>query len=469
MTEHKLPAIRGPLTAKQIAQKMKSGHSVFSPSGAEMTTTCPESLVINALAPDDTTYESAEGTVAHWLAEKWLKNGFRPTKWIGRVRTVKDFEIEITDEMMEFVGDFVRVCKKLAKRSDESFTERRVDISDLTPIPNQGGTMDYGGMGPGWLKVVDLKYGKEVVLAFDEVTGKINKQLGIYAWGVFLEFDWLYNFQEITIAISQPRVIPGYTEVTISREELIEFADEVRAKWAYNWANPTGRVPSIKGCRWCATRHNCSALYVWADEQLADIAFRNHDDDDDDIEDAVYEEIIPAEKLATANAVILDEFAPSPFPKLPAPAELSTKAMEKLLRYRKLMDQFFKAMADELLDRAISDEIDLTWWKIVMSRSQRKWVEDEDHIIAELERAGLKRQYMFKTVMLSPAEMERMLHTKLKMKLGDAKKLLASSELAWQPPGQKTLAPRSDRRKALPKDGDVFRNHDDPDTENREG
>lgn len=468
MSEHKLPAIRGPLTAKQIAKKMASGHSVFSPSGAEMTTTCPESLVINALADDDTTYESAEGTVAHWLAEKWLKKRQRPTSWIGRTRTVKGFDIEITDEMMEFVGDFVRKCRELRKIAEHSFTEGRVDISDLTPIPNQGGTMDFGGLGPGWMKVIDLKYGKEVVLAFDEVTGKINKQLGIYAWGIFCEWDWLYNFQEITIAISQPRVIPGYTEVTVSREELIEFAAEVRAKWAYNWANPTGRVPSIKGCRWCATRHNCSALYVWADEQLADIAFRNHDEDED-IEDAVYEEIIPAEKLAAANAVILDEFAPSPFPKLPVPAELSTKAMEKLLRYRKLMDQFFKAMADELLNRAVSDEIDLTWWKIVMSRSLRKWTEDEDYIVDTLEAAGLKRKFMYKTVMLSPAEMERELHTRLKMPLGQAKKLLADAELAWQPPGQKTLAPKSDRRKALPKDGDVFRNHDDPDTENREG
>ena len=98
MTEHKLPALRGPLTAKQIAKKMASGHSVFSPSGAEMTTTCAESLVINALAPDDTNIDSATGTVAHWLAEKWLKSGKRPDRWIGRTRTVKDFTIEIDEE-----------------------------------------------------------------------------------------------------------------------------------------------------------------------------------------------------------------------------------------------------------------------------------------------------------------------------------------------------------------------------------
>lgn len=464
MSEHKLPAIKGPLTPAQIAKKMAGGHSVFSPSGAEMTTTCPESLVINALAEDDTNIDSATGTVAHWLAEKWLKTGRRPDRWIGRTRTVKDFTIDIDEEMLEFVGDFVRRCQDLAKVSDESFTERHVDISDLTPIPDQGGTLDFGGMGPGWIKIVDLKYGKEPVLAFDPVAGTINKQLGIYAWGVFLEFDWLYHFEEITLCISQPRLTHGYSEVTISRAELIEFADMIRSKWAYTWANPKGRVPSIKGCRWCAIRAKCPALYLFMAEQTADAGFRNHDEDEDVIE-AEWEEVISEEKMKSANAVILDEFAPSPFPDLPKPVELNTRAMEKLLRYRKLMENFFNAIQAELLDRAISDEEELVWWKLVMGRTLRKWVDDEDFIVETLEEAGLKRRYMFKTVMLSPAEMERMLHTKLKMKLADAKKLLAEAGLAVQPPGQKTLAPKSDRRKALPKDTDVFRNHDDLDTE----
>lgn len=100
-----------------------------------------------------------------------------------------------------------------------------------------------------------------------------------------------------------------------------------------------------------------------------------------------------------------------------------------------------------------------------MGRTIRKWIDDENWIIEELEKIGLKRKYMLKTVMLSPAEMERMLHTKVGMKLADAKKLLADVGLAVQPPGQKTLAPKSDRRKALPKDTGVFRNWDTEESE----
>lgn len=465
MSEHKLPVVAGPLTAAQIAKKAASGHSVFSPSGAEGSTTCPEYIWINALAEDDTNIDSATGTVAHWLAEKWLKTGKRPTKWIGRTRTVKDFEIEIDEEMLEFVGEFVRQCQELADEAEESFTERRVDISDLTPIPDQGGTLDFGGMGVGWLKIVDLKYGKEQVVAFDPATGKINKQLGIYAWGVFLEYDWLYNFQKITLAISHPRIAGGSTEVTISREELIEFADMIRSKWAHNWANPRGRVPSIKGCRWCAARATCPALYVFMSQDLDDV-FRNHDDEE--IIDAEWEEVISEERMEQANELILDQFEPSPFPKLPKPVELSTRAMEKLLRYRKFMENFFNSIAAELLERAISDEEDLKWWKIVQSRSNRKMVDDEDYIVEALESIGLKRKDMYKTVMLSPAELERKLHTKLKITLAEAKRLLASADVTVQPPGQKTLAAKSDRRKALPKDGDVFRNHELLDAEESE-
>lgn len=451
----KLPALRGPLTRKQILKKMAGGHAVFSPSGAEMTTTCAESIVINALADDEPSIDSATGTVAHWLAEKWLKTGKRPDRFIGTTRVESGFEVDIDEEMMEFVGDFVRHCQALAKIAEESFTERRVDISDLTPIPDQGGTLDFGAMGAGWLKIVDLKYGKEQVQAFNDESGMINKQLGIYAWGIFLEFDWLYNFQKITVAIVQPRLHGGYSEYTITREELKAFARKIRAAWAYNWANPTTRQASVKGCRWCAGRASCGALYLLAVKATSDVG-RNHDE----IEDGEFEEVVTSKELVAAESRILDEFEPSPFPKLPDPTKLSTAAMEKLLTYRKLMDTFFHAIEQELLSRAISDEEDLRRWKVVMSRSRRAFVDDWDQVVELAESKGLDRSHLFKTTKVSPAELERIFHTKLKMKLADAKRLLASSGLVVQPPGNKTLAPKSDNRKALPKETDVFRNWD---------
>ncbi len=69
MSEHRLPALIGPLTPAQIAEQMATGHSVFSPSASEMTMTCEDSLWLNVVAEDRQTYEAAEGTVAHAMGE----------------------------------------------------------------------------------------------------------------------------------------------------------------------------------------------------------------------------------------------------------------------------------------------------------------------------------------------------------------------------------------------------------------
>src|SRR3546814_4067178 len=74
---------------------------------------------------------------------------------------------------------------------------------------------------------------------------------------------------------------------------------------------------------------------------------------------------ISRERMDAANDVILDEFATSPFPDMPKPPELSTLALSKLLRYQKMMESFFNAVRAELLNRAVSKEEELLWWKVV--------------------------------------------------------------------------------------------------------
>lgn len=452
MTEHRLPALIAPLSPAEIAAKMATGHSVFGPSGAEMTMTCAESLVLNARAEDRQTYEAAEGTVAHSCLEEWFNTGIRPDKWIGMIEIVGGFEVEITDEMLTFVGDVYDWLMLETEGAEEWSAEQHVDISKLTPIPGQGGTADFVAFRWQHMTIGDLKYGKDPVFAEN------NKQLQVYALGIFYAWDWLYNFQTIKIMIGQPRVPGGMTEWTISRDELLSFADFARERWAAAWVPGADRTPSIKGCRWCAVRATCPALYLFAAEDLD--VFEDHDalDAANAIID-VTPTSVTYERMAGVNEIILDEFEPSPFPALPSPPEMSTLAMSKLLRYRKLMETFFNAIAQELLTRAISHEEELIWWKIVESRSRRKWVEDEEWIVNRLTAMGLKRSDIFVTKMRSPAEMERVLHTKLKITLKEAKASIEDG-MTVKPPGQKTLAQQSDTRKALPKDTDVFFNYD---------
>lgn len=469
MTEHAL-VLTGPLSPEEIAAKMATGHSVYSPSGGEMTMTCEESLYLNAVAEDRQTYEGAEGTVAHAMAEEWLKSGERPDRRIGDMVEIGGFEIEVTDEMLGFVGDFVKLCERESEDAEMCESEKHVDVSHLTPIPDQGGTMDFTALFWQYLIVVDLKFGKEKVEAFyfdDAGKRHINKQLGVYASGVFREWDWLYNFQQIKIIISQPRLPVPISEVIITREELLEFEDFARERWARTWKprDQLTRTPSVKGCRWCAKRADCSALYLFLSE--ATDVFSTWDEDEGDVIEGQYEQVSYDNKqLALANETILDPLSPSPFPSLPDPRELSTRSMAKLLRYRKLMENFFNSIERELLDRAISHEEEIPWWKLVEGRSNRKFVDDVDFIAKKMTDWGLKKSDLYKTVMLSPAQLETELHTLLnkgkkprekgRISLEKVKTMIEEAGLTVKPPGQKTLAAQSDNRSALPKDGDVF-------------
>lgn len=455
MSEHRLSVPI--LTDAQIAQRMATGHSVYSPSASEMTMTCGESLVLNVLADDVQTYEAAEGTVAHSLGEEWVKSGERPDQWIGFVETVNGFDVEITEEMLSFVEDYYDLCMAVAEDSEEYFAEAYTDISHLTPIPDQGGTCDF--LGLRWQKatLIDLKYGKDPVFAYYPDEEKANKQLSVYASGVFREWDWLYNFQEIEIIICQPRLPGGTTVHTISRAELLAFEEEARSAWLRSWRPNSGRTPSIKGCRWCKVRAKCPALYLFMAEDTQDV-FDNHDE----IANLpVVVKTFTADEMRGANDIILDDMAISPFPKLVPPAELSTAALAKLLRYRKLMETFFNAAASELLTRAISNEEEIPWWKIVESRTLRKTVDDEQWVVEQLLAKGLNKSDLYTRKLASPAQLEKLLHAKLKMKLADAKRWLEDSGLTVKPPGQKTLVATSDNRKALPKDGDVFDSYED--------
>lgn len=460
----------GPLTPLQVRDKMATGHSVYSPSGGEMTMTCEESLYLNAVAEDQQTFEAAEGTVAHAMAEEWIKTGERPDHRLGETFDVKGFEIEVDEDMLGFIAEFVKLCEAEGEGAEFAESEKHVDVSHLTPIPDQGGTMDFSAIFPGYLVVVDLKYGKEKVDAFyfdDEGNRQINKQLGVYASGVFREWDWLYDFQQIKIVISQPRLPHSVSEVVITRAELLEFEEFARERWARTWKprEQLTRTPSVKGCRWCAVRGSCSALYLFLTE--ATDVFSTFDDNGEIIEGNFEEITYDNKQLALANDRILDDLEPSPFPGLPDPRELSTAAMAKLLRYRKLMENFFNSIENTLLDRAISAEEDIPWWKVVEGRSNRKFVDDVDHIAEVIaDRFGMSKADLYKQVMLSPAQFETLIHTKMnkgkkkgdktRVSLEKVKALLEEAGLTVKPPGQKTLAPRSDTRSELPRDGDVF-------------
>jgi hypothetical protein len=437
------------ITLEDLAQMAATGHSVFSPSGSKMWLTCSGSLIPNILAHDDCSEEAAEGTVAHEIGEEWLRSGVRPKHRIGEIVHCDGWDIEVTEEMLSYVGDYVAWCQELEDDAIEFLVETRVDLSDLTPIPDQGGTSDLIalvplGKGRYKLYVRDLKYGKGVRVIAEE-----NTQGMLYGYGSWKILRDRYNIVEIEIGICHPRLPDGTTTYTITPDQLQDFADYVKERAAAAWVFDAPRTPSDAGCQWCKVKGTCPAAYL----ELAEVTSEAWEDED---------EFVPrpyrAKEMAEASEALEDDFGPEPF-RPRNPQRLSTGALAKILRYRKLMDQFFNAVEAELLERAISFEEDIPGWKIVAGRANRKWPENIAIPYRKLRALGLSDDALFKTEMISPAQAEEKLKKKTGLKKDEAAKLV--NAIAIKPPGGKSLVRTSDNRVALASDADAFEDDDE--------
>lgn len=420
----------------------ESGHSIFAPSGSAMWLYCPGSLIANLLEEDDGSFEAAEGTVAHELAESWLRTGRKPTWRIGEVVVISEgegkpeYHIEIDEVMLDYVEEYVKWCQW---EDGDQFVEQRVYFTqlmppanadeleenpDATPVPfcPQGGTADHASCWPGHLIISDLKYGKGIY-----VEAVNNTQARLYALGFFYEWDWKYNFQKITIRIGQPR-LGNWGVWTITREELLEFAEFVRERAAIAWRLNGSRRVSKKGCQWCKVKARCAANLI-AMDNLAYAEFGLlYDEQTEEDMSQVKERLREEFKIYTANS-----------------SRLSDSDMVRILEFRKPMEDWFKAMNEELEARANAGH-SVPGMKIVEGRTNREWrsvVKTQE----QLEFLGLTKADIFETKMLSPNQIEEKLRKKLKL---DKRSIaVAMADYDRKPPGKPTLVRNDDPRVAL--------------------
>lgn len=400
----------------------RGSHSVFAPSGSAMWMGCSGSLIPNLLAPDSAGREAAEGTVAHGVGELWLKTGRKPVHLLGTVEWVEEgdwgFLIEIDEVMLDYVQSYVDWCSMLP---GDHFVEQRVYFSQITPIPNQGGTADHVACELHRMVITDLKYGKGVLV---EAEG--NTQARLYALGFFYEWDWLYDFQEIVIRIAQPR-LDHFDEWVITRAELLEFAEYAKVRAHAAWKIDAPRTPSAKACQWCNVKASCAATAKLQADLMA-AAFDNIDRE------------ISTEDMAEFK----DGLALTAIPNIAPLTTLTTDEMATLYSFRRMADGWWKALAAELYRRAVAGE-QVPGYKLVESRSRRVF-RDKNKAGAHLQSLGLAEDTVFETDIISPAQAEKELR-KAGYRSKELPDLLA--DLVHKPVGKPTLAPVSDKRPAL--------------------
>ena len=226
-------------------------HSVLGASAADRWMNCTPSAQLTAGMEDETTTFAAEGTAAHalceWKVRKALKMraGRRPTSdyWTDEME-------EFTDDYRDFIMDLVGQAK-LTCKDPVTLIEQHLDFSCY--VPDGFGTGDFLLVADKELNVVDFKYGRGVAVYADH-----NPQMMLYALGALNLFDCLYDIENVTMTIFQPR-LSSISTWTISAEELYKWAEEVLRPKAELAAKGEGEFISGSWCRFCKARNTCRA------------------------------------------------------------------------------------------------------------------------------------------------------------------------------------------------------------------
>lgn len=237
---------------------MPGVHAILSASSAKRWMSCPPSARLEEKLRDRFGDRSSpfaeEGTRAHALAELKLQkeigliNDFS-YKMQREAMTGVDNEMEwATDRYVDIVMQKYYEAKKSCPDA-QIFIEQRLDFS--TWVPHGFGTGDVVIVSDMILDVCDLKYGKGV-----PVIAEGNPQARCYGLGALSAYGDLYAFPKVRNTIIQPR-LDSATEETLTREELLRWAEEdLKPKAELAWAGE-GEYDPGDHCRFCAARALC--------------------------------------------------------------------------------------------------------------------------------------------------------------------------------------------------------------------
>lgn len=148
----------------------------------------------------------------------------------------------------QYVMEQLSVAKEKCK-DPIVLIEQRLDFSKW--VPQGFGTGDCVIVADETLTVIDFKYGVGIL-----VEAENNPQMMCYALGALQLFDSIYDIDSVTMTIFQPRR-DSVSTYTISKEELLKWADEVLAPTAQLAAKGEGEYKAGDHCQFCKVKATC--------------------------------------------------------------------------------------------------------------------------------------------------------------------------------------------------------------------
>lgn len=360
-------------------------HALLSASSSHRWLNCPPSARLCEQYEDKGSDYAAEGTEAHTFGEYKLKTALGikakdPSSTLSRYSEEMD---ECANGYAAYILELVETAKQTCA-DPVVLIEQRLDFSKY--VQEGFGTGDCVIIADGTLHIVDYKHGQGVLV---EATD--NPQMKLYALGALELFDGIYDINEVSMTIYQPRRDNVSTH-TVSKESLYQWAEEVLKPTAEIAYTGKGEYNCGEWCQFCKAKYECR-------------------------------------KRAERNM----ELAKLEFSRPPL---LEDDEIESILGKIDDLISWASDIKDYALQAALGGKL---WqgWKVVEGKSNRKYV-NEDAVAKAVTTAGYDPYY---TSVMGITAMEKA--------LGKAKFAELLGGLVEKPQGKPTLVPEGDKRPAI--------------------
>ena len=367
------------------AREAGLGHAVLSASSSHRWLECPPSALLCSKAGDTASEFALQGTDAHSLCEHKLKTALGQ-KSKDPAENLQYFDEEMadcSDMYAQYVLEQLEAAKEKCK-DPIVLIEQHLDFSKW--VPEGFGTGDCVIVSDETLTVIDFKYGVGILVEAEK-----NPQMMCYALGALALFDGIYDITEVAMTIFQPRR-DNISTYTISKEELLKWADEVFSPAAQLAANGEGEFKAGSHCQFCKVKATCR-------------------------------------KRAEYNL----ELARYDFEM---PANLEDEEIEVILSKADELVSWVGDIKEYALQQAVSGK-EWTGWKLVEGRSNRRYV-NETAAADKVQSAGY-----------DPYEHKVLGITAMTKLLGKTKFEELLGGLIEKPQGKPTLVPVSDKCPAM--------------------
>lgn len=236
-------------------------HALLSPSGAHRWMVCTPSAVLESKLPDNETDYAREGTLAHELAEGYLRlllGGISQNEFDILLEGVKTHRL-YKAEMLTYCHDYAlyvhSIFVNLKKQYGDAvsiFIEIKINLRKYAR--GSYGHLDAAIAAPGMLFIFDFKYGQGVPVDAEE-----NEQMMCYAIGCLEYLKYVDDYNVVSMCIFQPR-INNISTWTIFKERLLKWVREELTPSALLAFNGQGKYVAGEHCKFCRAKATCRTL-----------------------------------------------------------------------------------------------------------------------------------------------------------------------------------------------------------------